>query len=131
MELEHAGLGAAARRALKSAAPLVARPDRAPDSRRHMTPVGMGQFDRARTGRGGQPLPLELFEQHSQRAIENRSRITVGNLMTQQVLHPPELVVGVPVDGELHLVSFRGEWRDLGPQGRGNHGRPRRDCDLL
>ena len=74
-----------------------------------MTPEGIGRFDRARAGGGSEPLPLELVEQQRQRAIENRCRIATWNLMTQQVLHPPELVIGLPVDGELHLESFRGE----------------------
>ncbi len=38
--------------------------------------------------------------------------------MPEEILHLPQLVVGVTTDGELHLVSFRGEWLDLQPARR-------------
>jgi hypothetical protein len=120
MEFEQAGLGASTCGAFKSASPLVTRPDRSPDSRGHMTPGRIGRFDRPRTRSGGEPLPLELFEQHHQRTIENRPRIAVRDLMTQKILDAAELVVGVPADGELHLESFRGEWLDLSTRRRRN-----------
>ena len=59
-----------------------------------------------------QLLPLEVLQQQRDRTVEDNSGIAIRHLMPQQVLDAAEFVVGVAADGELHLVSFRGERSD-------------------
>ena len=58
-------------------------------------------------------LFLERIEKCSQCSVKNGRGIAVGHAMAEQILSPPELLVGFGGDRELHFVSPRGEWLDL------------------
>jgi hypothetical protein len=52
-------------------------------------------------------LPLlDLLEQHREGAVEDRTRIAVGDLAAEKGLQPPQLLVGLLADGELHAVAL-------------------------
>jgi hypothetical protein len=49
---------------------------------------------------------LDLLEQHREGAVEDRARIAVGDLAAEKRLQPPQLLVGLLADGELHAIAL-------------------------
>jgi hypothetical protein len=72
----------------------------------------------ARSFSDGNLLSLQVLKQQRQCPLKDRRRVTARKTMAQKILHLPQLVVRLPIDGELHFVSFRGEWLDPRPPNR-------------
>ncbi len=53
-----------------------------------------------------------MLDEQRQGAVEDLGWIAVGDGMPQQVLCATQLVVGLPADGELHLVAVERDRRD-------------------
>jgi hypothetical protein len=130
VEFQEASFRAAAVRAHEGALAAIASPDLSLETRGYVAGPAWGCACCSWAVGGGQFRPFQIRQQRCQRPIEDRSRVAARNAMAEQVLHAPQLLERLAPNGELHLVSFRGEWRDLGARGRGNDGN-RRDCDLL
>ena len=64
------------------------------------------------------PGSLQFGEQQRQRTVENRCNIAARYPAPQQVLRLAQLLMRFARDGELHLVPFRRERRDLGARFR-------------
>jgi len=112
MELDEALLGTAtAVTGHEGAAPAVAKPDRTLDLGWDVTRAGDKAAAPARAVRGGQLLLGEVLQERRQRSIEDRRRIPVRDLMAQEVLREPELLVRFGAHRELHLIAL-GRQRD-------------------
>jgi hypothetical protein len=59
-----------------------------------------------------QLLLFDVLQQQIERTLEDGGGIAARDLAAEQVLHPPQLVVGLCRDGELHAITLRGERRD-------------------
>jgi hypothetical protein len=116
VEFEESRFAAAPMCSFKLALPAVTRPDGPFDLGGNMTRAFSSCHSRARSIRNGDPFLLQVSEQQRNRPLEDHGRVTIRNAMTQQVLHSPQLLVRLATNGELYFVSFRGEWRDLGPR---------------
>ncbi|MBI2246507.1 MAG: hypothetical protein HYU65_00970, partial [Armatimonadetes bacterium] len=112
MELEEAPLStAAAVAAREGAAPAVSEPHRSLDLGRDVSRAGDKAAASAGVVRGGKLLLGEVLEQRRQRSIEDRRRIPIRDLMAQEVLREPELLVRFGAHRELHLIAL-GRQRD-------------------
>src|SRR5439155_3711435 len=101
----------------KGALAHIATPDHALDLSRDVARVQRvfpGCFIRLRTDRPTWPRPhrrpdlppLDAFEQQSERPVEDRPGIAVGDLAPEKSLKAPKLVVGLRANGELHPVAL-------------------------
>src|SRR6266545_3861436 len=97
---------AVAERALATVAGPYGAPDRARNPPRRRGRIDFARL-LARGRRGGESGPLEIAEENGHRAIDDRGQIAVGDLMAQKGLGAGDLVVELPVGGELDLVSRR------------------------
>jgi hypothetical protein len=119
MEFQEAGLAAAALFSLKRASPAVARP--------YVTFDGCGDVARPRGRRAAAPWPIrgcelrsrQVSQQQREGTIEDRREIAIGDRVTQQILHGPQLVVRLARYSALHFVTlgrerldFWGSWSD-------------------
>jgi len=68
-----------------------------------------GGWDAARTLRRRKTCSFELLQQERQGALEDHRWIAARNLMPHQLLDPSQLVVHLPADRDLDLVSLRRE----------------------
>src|SRR3972149_5375082 len=109
------------------APPPVPQPDRPFYLGRNVPRSGGRRATPARTVRGGTLLPGEILQECCQSPRNNLIQIAVRNLVAQQVLRQPQLLIRFRRRGELHLVA---SWRHRGHRRRpslwrGGGGRPR------
>ena len=123
MELEEALLcTAAAIAAYEGAAPAVAEPDRAPDLCRDVSRAWKRAAAPSRSICGGELLLGKILEKRGQCPIEDRRQVSVRDLVAQEVLREPELLVRFSTRGELHLIALGRQWADDGGACSGWHG---------
>jgi hypothetical protein len=107
---------AAARPADERALPTVPLPDCANHVGRDVTGAIFGCARGPRSGRRGQLLLLDVLQQQVERTLEDGRGIAARDLAAEQVLYPPQLVVGFLRDRELHAITLGGERRDDRPR---------------
>jgi len=65
--------------------------------------------------RGGMLLLSQLLQKHGQSPIEDRRRIAIGDLVAQERLRPPQLLMRFGARRELDFVALRRERLDHRP----------------
>lgn len=120
MELEAAGLYAAALSADEAAASLVACPDDPTDMCWHMplsstSATAVAARHRPRSGNRADLYALSLLQEHGQGPVHDRRRISVGNYMPQQGARPLQLLVCFLANGHSDQVP---PWRQRGDDRR-------------
>jgi hypothetical protein len=116
VELEQAPLAATPSvGAREGATPAIALPHRAPHGCRDIPRAAPRRPRRARPGGGREPGLLQVRDEHRQGSVEDRSRVTGGNLMSHEILRPPQLGMHLGAGRELDLVAL---WRQLSDDSR-------------
>ena len=109
MELQEPRFTAATLFSFERTPSAVALPHFTPYRRGNVTRRGRHAAQRSGTVRQTQLGPLELRHQQAKCPFHNDCGIAIRHDVPQQILCPPQLVIGFPTDGDLDLVSL---WRN-------------------